>query len=729
MSSTMEERRLRMKRMVDNKIRLLNFYLSSGRDFLQEVLEVYISPERLYREVIQSEYFASLPHAEQESLISLNTENTFCNLELDQLFELLKRFTTIKQPECSWCGECLSGHFEKEHVGENVEKFMSVWKVVNRSNTMPDDQYRGCVRTLTNIGDNILKLFAFGKGFQESINRDFGGKDTRPANLHIVNHGQDVVVQIGNNNKCVLNVEVFDHIQTDTETSRESDELVKMILHMEAPSSSGIYVAHIEEQVLRSLSGEKLQTVNAVLKDKFDVEIVVQRKGCIVLVLRKIKHFSTKRLLDVCVMEQFLAALFNFAEISSDEISLISFRIDIALGDSVDVNRFQKTNDIEVILSPANTVQSFSVERKKDLVSAIISGVAGENLMEVNGELRIRADFTTESKVAEKHQNGGTIFTRPLPVRKPFKENLSLKLDGRESVKSKIDSRNSRLTTENSTYREDHKQATNPNVPIKTFKDGSQVVRSKDDLEEKSQRVVYYFLSFILVLIVMSCMLYYVCLLGKSAPRNDVNSSKYLLNLSNSSVKKMVIRNYTKGPIDDLLRNTNKTYFEYIDLSFNELQSVNLTSLSRFPRLRHLDLSNNRIYHTGGIKDLHSLQTLEMGFNLIEEMGMLHNQSESSLRVLNLRHNRITSLKSTDLSNFPYLEYLELSENPIQKFSLNASMISHCKQMQSNRCRVNFNLMTIFIDCNVLVEDKISGAHVYEGRVGHLQRNNYNLPP
>ncbi|XP_062566811.1 uncharacterized protein LOC134229108 [Saccostrea cucullata] len=715
MSSTMEKQRLRRKRMVDNKIRLLNFYLSSGRDFFQEVLEVYTSPERLYRAVIQSEYFSSLPQEEQESLISLDTENTFCNLELDQLFELLKRFTAIRQPDCSWCGNCLSGQFEQEHVGENIETLMSVWNVVNRSFTVSDELYNRCVGTLTDIGDNLVNLFAFGKGFQESINRDLGGKGTRPSNLRIVNHGQGVIVQVGNNNSCVLNVEVFDHTQADGQTSCESKDLVKMILHME--TSPGIYVAHIEEQVLRSLSGEKLQTVNAVLKDKFGVEIVVQRKGCIVLVLRRIKNFSTRRLLDTCFLEQFLVALFGFAGISSEDISAISFRIDIAMGDSDDVERFQKTRDIELFLSPANTVQSLSVERKKDLVSAIVSGAAGQDIGGVSGELRIHAEFTTDSKADEKHQTRGMMFDKPLPLREPLKENSFLKQDWMESMKSKKDSGNS---TEKSASRvKDYKQAD----PNETFNGGCQDLSY---LPEKSRAVVYYLLSLLLVVIMMLCILCFVCLLGKSALTSDVHPSKSLSNLSQSPVQKMVIRNYTKGQIDNLLQNTNKTDLEYIDLSFNQLQSVNWTSLSRFSKLKHLDLSSNRLQHPRGIKDLQSLQTLEMAFNFIEEMSVIHNQSKSNLRVLNLQHNRISSLKSTDFSNFPYLEYLELSENPIKTFSLNASMLSsYIEQVLFNRCRVKFNLVTVLIDCNVLPEDKI--LRVHERRVGLLKRDNSKI--
>lgn len=170
----MAERRLNRKKMVDNKIKLLNFFLSSGRDFLQEVLEVYTSPGLLYGELERSTYFFNLSHAEQESLFSLKKENKFSDLELDQVFEFLRRFTRIRQPACAWCGQCSLADFDSEHVGENIEKLMSIWNVVNKTNSIPSEQYKEYVRTLTNIGHNVSTLLACGKSFRESVNQELG---------------------------------------------------------------------------------------------------------------------------------------------------------------------------------------------------------------------------------------------------------------------------------------------------------------------------------------------------------------------------------------------------------------------------------------------------------------------------------------------------------------------------------------------------------------------------
>lgn len=166
------DRRLLRQKMVKNKVRLLNFYLSHGRDFLQEVLEVYTSPALLYEELIQSDYYSGLSLADQEALYSIKDDNTFSDLELEQTFYLLTRFTRIKQPVCGWCGRCQVQGLKSDHIGENLEKFMSLWNLVNKSNFMTDEIYEESLQTLKFLGDNVSSFFAFGKSFRESMNRE-----------------------------------------------------------------------------------------------------------------------------------------------------------------------------------------------------------------------------------------------------------------------------------------------------------------------------------------------------------------------------------------------------------------------------------------------------------------------------------------------------------------------------------------------------------------------------
>lgn len=335
------DRRLLRQKMVKNKVRLLNFYLSHGRDFLQEVLEVYTSPALLYEELIESDYYSGLSLADQEALYSIKDDNTFSDLELEQTFYLLTRFTRIKQPLCGWCGQCQVQDLKSDHIGENLEKFMSLWNLVNKSNFMTDEIYEESLQTLKFLGDNVSSFFAFGKSFRESMNRELQDDGT---DIQIVSCGKDVSIQIGQNNKCIMNVEVFDHLQSQEESgnTEAEDDLVKMILHLNTTSTSGLYVARIEERILRSLSGEQLLEINKVLQEKFGVQIVVSRKGCVVLVLRKMKPIS-QNLMDKSVLREFVSVLFKLVGFSNDNLSKINVQVDLTLGNSADVDHFKES--------------------------------------------------------------------------------------------------------------------------------------------------------------------------------------------------------------------------------------------------------------------------------------------------------------------------------------------------------------------------------------------------
>lgn len=168
--------------------------------------------------------------------------------------------------------------------------------------------------------------------------------DKYPGDIQIVSFGKDVSIQIGQNNKCIMNVEVFDHLQSHEESgnTEAEDDLVKMILHLNTTSTSGLYVARIEERILWSLSGEQLLEINKVLQEKFGVQIVVSRKGCVVLVLRKMKPIS-QNLMDKGVLREFVSILFKLIGFSNDDLSKINVQVDLTLGNSADVDHFKES--------------------------------------------------------------------------------------------------------------------------------------------------------------------------------------------------------------------------------------------------------------------------------------------------------------------------------------------------------------------------------------------------
>lgn len=168
--------------------------------------------------------------------------------------------------------------------------------------------------------------------------------DERSISIQLVSSGKDVNVQIGQNNKCFLNVEVFDHLQNEGESTdvNGNDDLVRTIIHMKTTAYSGIEVAQIEKKLLNSLSGEQLEEINKDLEERFGVKIVVAREGCIILVLQKTQVFAN-RLKDKNVLIDLLSVLFELVGFSNDNLSEISLRVDLTIGDIADVDAFKKT--------------------------------------------------------------------------------------------------------------------------------------------------------------------------------------------------------------------------------------------------------------------------------------------------------------------------------------------------------------------------------------------------
>ena len=149
--------------------------------------------------------------------------------------------------------------------------------------------------------------------------------------IHIVSCGKDTNVSIGNNNKSFMNIEVFDHLTNDM--GAEEIDVLKMIIHIEP--ASDINVARIEKRVLLSLSGERLQEINKILEERFGLQIVVARKGCIVLVMKKVKpDFNFEQNTDI--LKEFLSELFKMMGFSDEDLSGINMSVDITKGDEMD---------------------------------------------------------------------------------------------------------------------------------------------------------------------------------------------------------------------------------------------------------------------------------------------------------------------------------------------------------------------------------------------------------
>ena len=97
------------------------------------------------------------------------------------------------------------------------------------------------------------------------------------------------------------------------------------------------------------------------------------------------------------------------------------------------------------------------------------------------------------------------------------------------------------------------------------------------------------------------------------------------------------------------------------------LNDQNIQKISRLDivndkidQVKHLDLSNNRIFELDGIEKFSNLRVLKLNNNKITKVEGL--KDLKSLEILFLRYNRITEIE--DLKNLNNLKYIDLSNNP-----------------------------------------------------------------
>ena len=125
------------------------------------------------------------------------------------------------------------------------------------------------------------------------------------------------------------------------ETTEIEDDYLKLIIHLQ--SASGIDVARIEERMLLSLSGEQLQEINKIIEERFGLQIVVARKGCVVLVIENNKLIFNS-VQGTNFWEIFFSKLFKIIGFSNEDLSEIDIRVDITKGDAMDKAFFEELN-------------------------------------------------------------------------------------------------------------------------------------------------------------------------------------------------------------------------------------------------------------------------------------------------------------------------------------------------------------------------------------------------
>lgn len=160
--------------------------------------------------------------------------------------------------------------------------------------------------------------------------------------------------------------------------------------------------------------------------------------------------------------------------------------------------------------------------------------------------------------------------------------------------------------------------------------------------------------------------------------------------------RKLAIRN--RFDREALPSNKNKSAIFHLDLSCNNISFLNLSIFHEFSWLSHLNLSKNSMHQVVGLDLVPSLRFLDLSSNSLTRISDLQTLSTSSITVLDLKNNYISSLNSTDLSRFPAILFVDISNNPIKEFGL-IPTLSCCDIRSLNySCVVQYNSVAIITD-------------------------------
>jgi hypothetical protein len=162
------------------------------------------------------------------------------------------------------------------------------------------------------------------------------------------------------------------------------------------------------------------------------------------------------------------------------------------------------------------------------------------------------------------------------------------------------------------------------------------------------------------------------------------------LNVSNNAIKTLLPH---KDFTSMLARNTLHT----LDLSFNQISTIDEEAFKHLKSLKYLNLANNRIKFINLFAfsaDTHHLVELDLSRNLIVDTSMefLLFSSLTKLIYLNLNQNRLTTLSNHLLYNLYDLQYLSLSRNNLKTFDLFSLNTKNNEYLKELDLSFNFNL-------------------------------------
>ncbi|VDK44597.1 unnamed protein product [Anisakis simplex] len=129
---------------------------------------------------------------------------------------------------------------------------------------------------------------------------------------------------------------------------------------------------------------------------------------------------------------------------------------------------------------------------------------------------------------------------------------------------------------------------------------------------------------------------------------------------------------------------------EWLSLASNRLRSLQSLLFKKLSRLQYLSLAYNHIdvLHKSAMSGLDTLASLDLSGNglavCVEDGSVLSNSSLPALHTLKFASNRVRIIPLRAFHNFPSLQYLDLSDNPIASIQEGAFEPLHLKQLLMN---------------------------------------------
>ncbi|KAK6111527.1 Leucine rich repeat family protein [Brugia pahangi] len=139
---------------------------------------------------------------------------------------------------------------------------------------------------------------------------------------------------------------------------------------------------------------------------------------------------------------------------------------------------------------------------------------------------------------------------------------------------------------------------------------------------------------------------------------------------------------------------------QWLDLSSNRLRTLPSLLFKKLSRLEYLSLADNQIdtIHRNAMHDLDKLNYLDLSGNglamCVEDESVLANTSLPTLRTLKFTSNRVRIIPARAFENFPALQNLDLTDNPIAGVQNGAFEYLHLR-------RLFINTSSLVCDCEL----------------------------